>query len=57
MIRQVMLCVIIINIGYAWLSVDEELDAADMAADPVETHVDGFGAILFDGVIGKSDCG
>ena len=38
-------------IGYAWLTVDEELAATGAVADPVETHVDGFGALLFDGVI------
>ena len=57
MIRQVIFCVIVGNIGNDWLPVDEELSAAGTVADPVETHVDGFGALLFDGVICKSDSG
>ena len=31
--------------------VDDELALADAVADPVETHVDGLGAALFDGVV------
>ena len=45
------------KIGYAWLPLDEELAASGMFADPVEMHVDGFGALLFDGVICKSNSG
>ena len=52
-----MFCVIIFQIGYAWLPVDEELAAAGAVADPVEPHVNGFGALLFDGVICKSNSG
>ena len=51
MSRRVVLCVIVGQIGYAWLSVDKELAAAGAAADPVEARVDGFGALLFDGVM------
>ena len=51
MSRQVMFCVIIFQIGYAWLPVDEELALAGAVADPAEAHVDGFGSLLFDGVI------
>ena len=51
MSRRVMFCVIICQIGYALLSVDEELVAAGAVVDPVEAHVDGFGSLLFDGVI------
>ena len=57
MSRGVMFCVIVGHIGYAWLPVDKELAAAGAVADPVETHVDGFGALMFDGVICKSDRG
>ena len=57
MSRRVMLCVIVVNIGYDGFPLDEELAAAGMVADPLEEHVDGFGALLFDGVIGKSDRG
>ena len=52
-----MFCLIVGQIGYAWFSVDEELAAAGTVADPVEVHVNGFGALLFDGVICKSDSG
>ena len=55
MSRRLILCVIVVNIGYKRLPVDEELAAAGTVADPVETCVDGFGALLFDGFIGKSD--
>ena len=54
MSRQVMFFVVVGQIGYAWLPVDKELAAAGAVADPVEAHVDGFGALLFDGVICKS---
>ena len=50
-----MFCVIVGKICYAWLPVDEELSADGTVADPVETHVGGFGALLFDSVIFKSD--
>ena len=55
MSRRVMFCVIVGQIGYAWLPVDEELAVAGAVADPVEAHVDGFGELLFDGVICKSE--
>jgi hypothetical protein len=34
--------------------VDEELALADAVADPIEANVDGFGAPLFDGIIGNA---
>ena len=34
--------------------VDEELAFGDAVFDPVEAHVDGFGAALFDSVIGNA---
>jgi hypothetical protein len=34
-----------------------ELALADAVTDPVKTHVDGFRALLLDGVIGNTDCG
>ena len=55
MSRRVIFCVIVGHIGYTWLPVDEELSAAGTVADPVEAHVDGVGALLFDGVICKSN--
>ena len=54
---RVMFCVIVGKIGYAWFSLDEKLAAAGTVTDPVETLVDGFGALLFDGVIFKSNSG
>ena len=57
MSRRVVFFVIVGQIGYAWLPVDEEMAAACVVVDPVEMHVDGFGALLFDGVICKSNSG
>ena len=57
MSRQVMSCVIVGQIGYSRLPVDKELAAAGAGADPVEAHVDGFGALLFDGIICKPGSG
>ncbi len=34
--------------------VDDELAVGDAVFNPVETHVDGFGAALFDGIVGNS---
>ena len=34
--------------------VDEEITLGDAVFDPVEAHVDGFGAALFDGIIGNT---
>ena len=52
-----MFCVIVRQIGYAWLPVDEEMAAAGAVADTVELHVNPFGELLFDGFICKSDSG
>ena len=41
MSRRVFFCVIICQIGYALLPVNEELAAAGAVADPVEAHVNG----------------
>ena len=57
MSRQVMFCVIFVHISYAWFPVDKELAAAGAVANPVETHVNGFGALLFDGIICKPGSG
>ena len=57
MSRQVMLCVISSKIGYAGLPVDKELATSGTVVDPVETNIYGFGALLFDGIIVKSDGG
>ena len=34
---------------------DGELTLTDAVADPMETHVDGFGAVEFDAIIGHAD--
>ncbi len=34
--------------------VDDEFAVGNAVFDPVETHVDGFGSALFDGVVGNS---
>ena len=47
MSRRVMFCVIVGQIGYAWLPVYEELAAAGAVADPLEVPVNGFGALHF----------
>ena len=36
---------------------DGELVLFDAVTDPIKSHVDGFGAFLFDGVVGDSSCG
>ncbi len=33
---------------------DEELAFVDAVANPIEAHVDGFGAALFDSVVGDT---
>ena len=35
----------------AFFPVNSELILADAIADPIESHVDGFGAALLDGVV------
>jgi hypothetical protein len=42
------------HVGRAAFPVDDELALADADADPVEAHVNGFGALLSDGVIGNT---
>ena len=41
----------------AFFPVDVELTLADAVADPIKPHVDGLGALLFDGVIGDAGGG
>ena len=35
--------------------IDDELALADAVADPVKTHVNGLGSLLFDLTVGKAD--
>jgi hypothetical protein len=46
-----MFCKIIRKIVCAFLSVDDELPLLDPVVDPEETHVGGFGTLLFDGFV------
>ena len=45
------LCVAIPVVGFARYPVDMEVALADTVANPIETHVDCFGAALFDCVV------
>jgi hypothetical protein len=45
---------VVSHVGGAAFPVDNELALADAVADPVEAHVNGFGAFLSDGVIGDA---
>ena len=42
------------QVGGSAFPVDDELALADAVADPVEAQVNGFGALLLDGVIGDA---
>ena len=48
---------IISSVQNSSFPVDVELSLAHPVADPIEAHVDGFGAFLFDGVVGNSGGG
>jgi hypothetical protein len=41
----------------AGFPIDMELALADTVANPVETHIDGFGALLFDSIVGNASGG
>ena len=51
-----MFCVVIGTVKFASLPINVELVLSDSVADPVETHVDGFGSFLFYCVVGDP-CG
>jgi hypothetical protein len=42
------------SVGDAAAPIDNELALADAVADPIETHVHGFGPFLFDRVVGNA---
>ena len=46
----VVLHVTVSQIGCPWVPVDVEVSLLDSVFEPVESHVNGFGAFLFDGV-------
>ena len=37
--------------------VDQEMSLTDAVADPMETHVHGFGAMSLDGIVDDANCG
>ena len=49
-----MLGEIVRTIEDAFFPVDVKLALADSVADPIETHIDCLGALLFDGVVGNA---
>jgi hypothetical protein len=51
---RVMFSEVVSQIGSAAAPVDKELALEDAVFDPVKAHVDGFGAALFDSVIGNA---
>ncbi len=51
---RVMFSEVVSQIVSAAAPVDKELALGDAVSDPVEAHVDGFGAALFDGVVGNA---
>ena len=52
-----MFCVVITEILAAWAPVNEELPLLRSILDPIKAHIDGFGAFLLDGIVGKTDGG
>jgi hypothetical protein len=52
--RRMMLGEVVGLIGFFRLSVDNELALVNPVADPVETHVHGFGSALLDRVVGDA---
>ena len=54
----VMLGIIIGFVCLTGLPINHEFSLADLVSDPEEAHVHGFGALLFDGIVGNaSGCG
>jgi hypothetical protein len=45
---------VVSQVGGSAFPVDKELALADAVADPIEAHVNGFGALLLDSVIGNA---
>ena len=54
--RGAVLGEVVTNIGAARALVNEEISMTGVILNPIKLHVNGFGYILFDGVIVKS-CG
>ena len=49
--------VVVRFVGGTRAPVDEKLAKERTVLEPVVVHVDGFGALLFDGVVGESSAG
>ena len=54
MARRMVLGMIVAEVLLARSPVDKKLSLSDAIANPVETHIHGFGAFLLDCVVGKS---
>ena len=52
-----MFCVVVFEVFRAGSPADEELFLSDAILDPIKTHVHGFGAFLFDRVVGEAGGG
>ena len=48
---------IISKVDGTFAPVNEKLTLTDTIANPVESHVDCFGATLFDSIVGDAACG
>ena len=46
--------VVVGKVGSAGHPVDEELSLSDSILDPIKAHINGFGSLLFDGLVGKT---
>ena len=45
---------IIGHVVFAWAPMDAELALLDAVLDPIEAHVEGFGALLVDSIVGDA---
>ena len=48
--------VVVRKVGSSRHPVDEELSLSDSILDPIKAHINGFGSLLFDGLVGKTHC-
>ena len=54
---RMMFCEVIGKVLGAFAPIDLELFLLDSVLNPVETHINGFGAALFDGFVGDTGSG
>jgi hypothetical protein len=54
MCRRVKFGVVIGHVALSWSPINVEFSLLDPISDPVETHVDGMGALLLDVVVGNA---